>query len=61
MDIGRVRLVLIATSAGSVIYERFYERLAENDKAEMRASLAEAAEKCSASPIEGAEFASRFR
>ena len=61
MDIERVQLILVATSAGNVIYERFYERLAENDKAELRSSLAEAAEKCSASSIEGAEYATRYR
>lgn len=61
MDAGRVQLILVATSTGNVVYERFYERMGENEKAEMRASLAEAAEKCSTSATESSDFASRYR
>ncbi len=61
MDAGRVQLILVATTSGNVIYERFYERLGENDKAEMRASLAEAAERCLSNRIEASESASRYR
>ena len=61
MDNERIQLVLIATTSGNVIYERFYERLGEQEKAEMRASIADAAESGSTSTSDGSEYASRYR
>lgn len=39
MDFGRVVCVLIATRSGQVIYERFYVRLSEAEKADIRLGL----------------------
>jgi hypothetical protein len=39
MSTGRIHCVLIATKAGEVVYERFYDRLSELDKAEIRAAF----------------------
>lgn len=60
MSAGRIELILIATTSGNVIYERFYERVGEHEKAELRENLAEAAEKCR-SRLDHSEFASRYR
>mmetsp|Transcript_4593 Transcript_4593/g.7875 ORF Transcript_4593/g.7875 Transcript_4593/m.7875 type:complete len:150 (-) Transcript_4593:414-863(-) len=39
MSTGRVHCVCLATKTGEVIYERFYDRLSELDKAEARAAF----------------------
>lgn len=39
MATGKIHCVLIATKAGEVVYERFYDRLSELDKAEIRAAF----------------------
>lgn len=61
MDTGRIQSVIIATASGNVVYERFYERMSEHDKAELRASLAEAAETSTSSSRDESEFAARYR
>ena len=61
MDTGRILSIVIATSSGNVVYERFYERVSELEKAELRASLAETADANSSSTREEPEFAARYR
>lgn len=39
MSTGRIHCVCLATKGGEVIYERFYDRLSELDKAEARAAF----------------------
>lgn len=43
MDLGRIHCFLVATRSGEVIYERFYDRLSETDKGEVRAAFQQAA------------------
>jgi len=61
MDTGRIQSVIIATSSGNVVYERFYERMSEHEKAELRAYLAEAGNASTSGSREEQEFASRYR
>lgn len=42
MSFGRIHCFLVATKAGDVIYERFYDRLSEAEKAEARAAFFQA-------------------
>lgn len=53
--------MIIATSSGNIVYERFYERMSEHEKAELRASLAETAENNAYGSREEIEFAARYR
>lgn len=39
MSFGRVHCFLVASRDGQVIYERFYDRLSELEKAEVRAAF----------------------
>jgi hypothetical protein len=39
---GSIHCLLIATKAGEVIYERFYERFTELEKSEIRAAFQQA-------------------
>jgi hypothetical protein len=41
-DFGRVHCIVVATKAGEVVYERFYDRFTELDKAEIRAAFQQA-------------------
>jgi len=41
-DFGRIHCVLVATKAGEVVYERYYDRFSELDKAEIRAAFQQA-------------------
>lgn len=41
-DFGRVHCVVVATKSGEVVYERFYDRFTELDKAEIRAAFQQA-------------------
>lgn len=41
-DFGRVHCLVVATKAGEVVYERFYDRFSELDKAEIRAAFQQA-------------------
>ena len=36
MSLGRIHCFLVATKGSDVIYERFYDRLSEAEKAEVR-------------------------
>lgn len=47
MDPGRIEMIAVATTSGNVLVERFYGRYSEQDKAEMRECLAEAAQESS--------------
>ena len=42
MSLGRIHCFLIATKGSDVIYERFYDRLSEAEKAEVRAAFFQA-------------------
>ena len=39
MSLGRIQTVLIATRSGHVVYERFFDRFLEAEKAEIRAAF----------------------
>lgn len=39
MDLGRIVCILFATKTGKVLYERFYAKFSEAEKAEVRAGL----------------------
>lgn len=41
-DFGRVHCIVVATKGGEVVYERFYDRFTEIDKAEIRAAFQQA-------------------
>lgn len=61
MDSGRIQAIIIATSAGNVVYERFYEKFGEQEKAELRATVAESAEESLKTNPQGTDFTSRWR
>ena len=42
MSLGRIHCFLVATKGSDVIYERFYDRLGEVEKAEVRAAFFQA-------------------
>lgn len=60
MDTGRIQAVIIATVSGHVIYERFYERFTDLNRADIRAACqhTHAADRASTSE---AEAISRIR
>ena len=39
MSLGRIHCFLVCTKGADVIYERFYDRLSEAEKAEVRAAF----------------------
>ncbi len=45
---GRIQCALIATASSNVIYERFYERFSEVEKAEIRSAFQNAQRELSA-------------
>jgi hypothetical protein len=62
-DFGRVHALVIATKAeGAVLYERYYDRYSELDKAEIRAAFQQAAEASgAASAPDGQDACGAFR
>lgn len=62
-DFGRVHALVIATKAeGAVLYERYYDRYSELDKAEIRAAFQQAAEASgAASAADGQDACGAFR
>lgn len=42
MDFGHIHSVIVTTKDGNVVYERYYDRLSEMDKSELRATLYQA-------------------
>lgn len=61
MDFGRVVCVLVATRSGQVIYERFYIRLSEAEKADIRLGLDAVSEHWLEDTPEEAERIGRYR
>lgn len=61
MDTGRIQALLVTTPTSEVVYERFYERMSEQEKAELRASLSEAAEVGSIEQPSALEATTRYR
>lgn len=41
MDFGRIHAISVTNRTGSVIYERFYDRLSEVQKGELRTALSQ--------------------
>lgn len=41
---GRIQAVVIATLTGNVVYERFYESFADQEKADLRSALQQVTE-----------------
>lgn len=62
-DFGRVHALVVATKAeGAVLYERYYDRYSELDKAEIRAAFQQAAEASgAASAPDGRDACGAFR
>ncbi len=60
MASGRIHCVLVATKLGEVVYERFYDRLSELDKAEIRAAFQLASSNVRLS-VDDADYAGIFR
>ena len=42
MSLGRILCFLVSTKGSDVVYERFYDRLSESEKAEIRAAFFQA-------------------
>jgi len=59
MDTGRVQALIVATTAGHVIYERFYERFTDLDRADIRAACQQTHDAEHSAQV--AESVSRFR
>jgi hypothetical protein len=60
MDFGRIHTVLIATKAGEVVYERYYDRYTELDKAEIRSAFQQATETVNLAS-DGMDFVGSFK
>jgi hypothetical protein len=60
MDFGRIHCIAVTTKAGEVVYERFYDRYTELDKAEIRAAFQQTAERANFNH-DGADFVGSFR
>lgn len=60
MDFGRVHCFLVATKGGAVVYERYYDRYTELDKAEVRAAFQQATDTVSLAN-DGHDFVGSFR
>ncbi|KAL6753385.1 Zeta2-COP [Haematococcus lacustris] len=60
MSFGRLHAFVIATKAGEVVYERFWDRLSEVDKAEARAALQLASSSTSLG-VDDQDFTGSFR
>ena len=41
--LGRIHCLLVSTQSGEVVFERFYDRLSEAEKADVRAAFHQAA------------------
>ena len=61
MDAGRVHCVLIASRAGEVILERFFDQLGNEERSETRAALHEVSAPMISSAVDDAEFVSCYR
>jgi hypothetical protein len=61
MDCGRIQCFLIATTTGSVVYERFYLRFTDVEKADIRAAFQRASEFLITGASDESEFADRYK
>ena len=61
MDCGHVHCLLVAKRSGEVILERFYDRLSDADKGELRAALHNASAAVVQHAPEDAEFVDGYR
>ncbi|KAK9810121.1 hypothetical protein WJX72_005088 [[Myrmecia] bisecta] len=61
MDSGRIQALVVATTSGSVVYERFYARLSDLEKADLRSAFYKASEPALATAQDEAEFAARYK
>ena len=61
MSTGRIHAILIAARSGAVVYERFYDRLSELDKGELRAAFQIAASAVSHQLVADQEHSGVFR
>ena len=61
MDLGRIHALVVATKGGGhVIYERYYDRYTELDKAEIRAAFSQASAQINLAN-DGQDFVGSFR
>lgn len=61
MDWGRIHCVTVATRAGEVVFERFYDRLTNSEKGEVRAALQAASASVVQQAPEDADFVGGYR
>ena len=61
MEFGRIQSVLVATSVGDIVYERFYDKFSDLEKADIRAAFYSTTEPYLQSLADGAEYAARFK
>ncbi|KAK9861641.1 hypothetical protein WJX84_008038 [Apatococcus fuscideae] len=61
MEFGRIQCVLVATSVGDVVYERFYDKFSDLERADIRAAFYSTTEPYLQSLADGAEYAARFK
>jgi hypothetical protein len=60
MDFGRVHCIVISNKSGAVVYERYYDRYTELDKAEIRAAFQQASDRANLAQDQ-ADFVGSFR
>ena len=61
MDLGRVQSFLLASSAGNVIYERFFAKFTDTEKADIRAAFHHTVASGLDNPRDEAEYAGRYK
>eukprot|EP00878_Enallax_costatus_P009152 GHUV01009566.1.p1 GENE.GHUV01009566.1~~GHUV01009566.1.p1 ORF type:complete len:152 (+),score=21.14 GHUV01009566.1:634-1089(+) len=59
-EFGRIHCIVVATKAGEVVYERYYDRYTELDKAEIRAAFQQATDNVSLAN-DNQDFVGAFR
>ena len=61
MDLGRVQSFLLASSAGNVIYERFFANFTDTEKADIRAAFHHTVASGLDTPRDEAEYPGRYK
>ncbi|EFJ49513.1 hypothetical protein VOLCADRAFT_104299 [Volvox carteri f. nagariensis] len=61
MDVGRIHCFLVATRGGDVIYERFFDRFTELEKAEIRAAFSAASSNVRMPPDQEQDFIAPYK
>ena len=61
MDCGRIQCFLIATTSGSVVYERFYLRFTDAEKSDIRAAFQRASESVAPGAPDESELADKYK